>query len=420
MKTIAVLLLLTGLSRAVQVYLNPPLPLPSTLDTTKASFALSRHLGLDAFEFLGTHGESPSDLLDEQEFVGQGAHNSLLLSIDEDVTRGRLELEHVQYCTLDPCLFSDVLPSSLKQSFSLSTTHSVPTLSSLISTCLHRARHVYSSVHASFSHPKGTPRLLDLFSVSTPSTDTFLAELSVLSEFLDDPTTSEKFAALELTGLSKIAQAFGRMSNQYTLAAEATHAMLESALSQPNLHLALLTFTSDGSHHGVDRRETEPPGQTHLPVPNPIPQQPISGISTCFATEDDCAVSTKTCSGRGQCVKASKAGRTCFVCACSMTVSEKGKKETWVGNACERKDVSGWVHLTLSPFLHSKHIFLQALCADHRDCHWPCYSLWSRYIPLVQRWESGVAECATSRGFWSNEGRLTINITFVLLETVFN
>ena len=169
----------------------------------------------------------------------------------------------------------------------------------------------------------------------------------MLSDFLDAPSTSGKFAAVELTGLSDIAQEFGLTSEQYRLASRATRAMLESVMAHPSVHLALLTFAPE--LESIYRREDDPPAQTPLPVPSPVPQQPISGISTCFATEDACSNSTMSCSGRGQCLKATKAGRSCFVCSCRTIISEKGKKETWVGDACERKDVSGLVYLPSIP-----------------------------------------------------------------------
>jgi hypothetical protein len=108
-------------------------------------------------------------------------------------------------------------------------------------------------------------------------------------------------------------------------------------LSKPNIHLALLMFSPSTSPR---RRQAQPPQQSPLPPQSPIPQQPISGVSTCFTSADVCANSTNSCSGRGECLQASKAGRTCFICACSKT-TDKGKTQTWVGDACERKDISG-------------------------------------------------------------------------------
>lgn len=229
---------------------------------------------------------------------------------------------------------------------------SVPTLSyppaSLISTYLSRAQHTYSSVYSAeaSSSPSAPARLLDLFGVlpETPASTQFISELQSLSSFLDStPSSDSSFAAVEMAGLTKLRLALGTTSEEYKLASEATKSVIASALSQPDkINLALLTF----SPHQVLRRQPQQ-SQTPLPPYHPTPQEPISSISTCFATADACTNGTSTCSGRGECVQASKAGRTCFVCACGTTKTGEGnnvKTEIWVGEKCERKDISGSVH----------------------------------------------------------------------------
>ncbi|KAF7981901.1 hypothetical protein HWV62_31493 [Athelia sp. TMB] len=306
-----------GLSQAVEVYLIPAPATPASLSPSSASFALSRHLGLEFFESApdgGVHGA----LLHEQSFVGQGSKSALLLSIDEEDAR-------------------DIIPSSMKVTFTLSDTPSVPSLSSLVSTYLHRAQHAYTTIYSELSTPsQGVPSFLDIFSVSSSETETFIAETSALSEFLDvDELSTDKFAAFELKGLRKIAAAYGRTSEQYQTAARTTRAVLESALAKRNLNVALVTFS--GSSLSEKRAQ---PSQQPLPPQSPVPQQPIAGVSTCFTSADVCTNSTNSCSGRGECMQASKAGKTCFICSCSQT-SSKGKTQDWVGDACERKDISG-------------------------------------------------------------------------------
>jgi hypothetical protein len=232
----------------------------------------------------------------------------------------------------------------LKVALSIPDDPSVTSLSSVVSTYLHRAPHVYTSIYTGLSSPpKTVSRVLDLFSVSSPATDLFISELSTLSAFIDDPSSS-KFAALELQGLSALADTYGRSSAHYALGAEATRAFLSSVLADATrTHLAFLTFPVG---HGVsdkraDARRQQQPPQSPLPVPPPNPQEPIGSISTCFSSAEVCTNATDTCSGRGQCVEASKAGRTCFVCSCRKIVSEQGKTQTWVGEKCERKDISG-------------------------------------------------------------------------------
>lgn len=234
-----------------------------------------------------------------------------------------------------------MIPPSIKPSFSLSDSPSLSSLSSLISTYLHRARHAYTSIYSELSYTsQGVPSFLDLFSVSSSATETFISEASALSEFLDmDETSTDKFAAFELKGLSNIAETYGRASEQYQLAARTTRAIIESALSKSNINLALLTYPGTAP---PSKRRVQPP-QSPLPPPSPVPQQPIGGVSTCFLTADICANSTNSCSGRGECLEASKAGKTCFICTCNKTTTQNGKTQTWVGDSCERKDISGSV-----------------------------------------------------------------------------
>jgi len=310
---LATLLLTAGLAQAVQVYLSPPVPLSQRLSPKYAGFALSRHLGLDLFE---TAGDVPNlfDNVNDQTFVAQGSSNALLLSMNE----------------VDA---SDILPPNLKPSFALDSRLSVSSLSSLISTFLHRAPHAYLRIFSEASYPEtGVPRILDIFSVPSPATESFLSEMSTLLSFLESgDVPSDKFGAFELKGLDAIAESFGRSSEQYKLASQALGAFLQSAFADSNIYIALLTYSTSTQ---MNKRAAQ---QTPLPAP----QLPIGSVSTCHLDATICSNSTNSCSGRGQCVEATKAGRTCFVCACSSTKSDDGKTQDWVGEACERKDISG-------------------------------------------------------------------------------
>jgi len=306
-------LLTAGLAQAVQVYLSPPVTLAKKLSPKYAGFALSRHLGLDFFE---TAGDVPNlfDDVNDQTFVARGSSNALLLSMNEVGA-------------------NDILPPNLKPSFALDSRMAVSSLSSLISTFLHRAPHAYSHIFSEASYPKnGVPRILDIFSVPSPATESFLSEMSTLLSFLEPGNIpSDKFGAFELKGLDAIAESFGRSSEQYKSASQALRAFLQSALANNNIHIALLTYSTST---GMNKRA---PQQSPLPAP----QLPISSVSTCHLDAEICSNSTNSCSGRGQCVEATKAGRTCFVCACLSTKSDDGKTQDWAGEACERKDISG-------------------------------------------------------------------------------
>lgn len=197
----------------------------------------------------------------------------------------------------------------------------IQSLSSVISTYLYRARHTYSAIYES-----------DM-SRWTPS------ELQSLQAFLNGAEGSG-FAALDLTILLSLREQYGSDSIEYERAAESTRAFLRNAVQDgEHLQLAVLTYSSP-----IHSKRQSTPSQVPLPPSHPPPQEPIGSISTCFTSVDSCSNGTSSCSGRGQCVQASKSGRTCFVCTCSPTRTGEGNKvktEIWVGESCERKDVSG-------------------------------------------------------------------------------
>jgi len=147
----------------------------------------------------------------------------------------------------------------------------------------------------------------------------------------------ENFGAYELNGLKELAEQYGTESDSYQTAVKTLQAVMQSALSRTDLKLALLTFPSSSTQNA---KRADPP-QSPLPPPLSKPAEPIDAVSTCFTTEEVCNNSTANCSGHGQCISATKAGKTCYVCACSASRDEKGRKDEWAGIACERKDISG-------------------------------------------------------------------------------
>ncbi|CAK5265404.1 unnamed protein product [Mycena citricolor] len=306
--TLAVVLCGLQAAQAVNVYLYPPQTfLRGEVGAEDASAALSRHLGLEIFEPL-----RDSSVLDytEEFFVGKGHSNVLLLTMDHEDARAL----H--------------LPSSLRPSFEILTPPSSPvrSLSSVISTYMHRAKHVYSSIYSS-----------DPFSQSRPAW--FTAELdTVRSLFID--AKSSAFAAAELSGLSELRAAHGIHSDEYRSSVSATQQLLDFAVDN-EIRVALLTFSVPTSTPA--KRDAEPqPSQA--PFPRPPPQSPMDSISTCHSTVDACTNATSSCSGRGECLAATKLGNTCFVCSCRNSRAGTGnqvKTDRWVGESCERKDVSG-------------------------------------------------------------------------------
>ncbi|KAJ7502379.1 hypothetical protein B0H11DRAFT_1712528 [Mycena galericulata] len=276
-----------------------------TLAPEDASAALSRHLGLEIFETL-----RDSSTLDygEETFVGQGPSNVLLLTLDDaDVKAIRV-------------------PSSLHHSFELPTPPSAPitSLYSVISTYLHRAQHSYTSIYS--ADPSSQSRKA-----------WYTAELDSIMSFFDNAHGSS-FAAAELSGLANMRNTYGVDSEEYKTSLAATRKMLQYAVGH-DIHIAMLTFSP--SAHTETKRAAPQPSQA--PFPRPPPQSPIGSISTCHTTLDACNNATSSCSGRGECSGATKSGRTCFVCSCGTTSTGSGnqvKTETWVGESCERKDIS--------------------------------------------------------------------------------
>jgi hypothetical protein len=154
------------------------------------------------------------------------------------------------------------------------------------------------------------------------------------------------FAAVHLQELSESRRLHGQESVEYKAIAEPIRRFLHIAVMNPDsFRLAVVAYSGQDVTSDIVRRQLGAI-QTQLPLPSkPLPQQPIEAISTCFTSQDACNNSTASCTGHGQCVEASKSGRTCFVCACATTRSGEGNKvqtETWVGEMCERKDVSGY------------------------------------------------------------------------------
>jgi len=172
---------------------------------------------------------------------------------------------------------------------------------------------------------------------ASPQTETFVSELSALVVFLEsDDLSWDRFGAFRITGLRTIADAYGRESEQYTLAASSLTAALRSALSKkPHLNVVIFTHPETTRANGVGRVEKR------QALPSPVPLPPVGSDRLCFTSEEICSNSTDSCSGHGACVEANRAGRTCFTCSCEATQDSEGRTQYWAGSKCERKDVSG-------------------------------------------------------------------------------
>ncbi|KIK40002.1 hypothetical protein CY34DRAFT_807669 [Suillus luteus UH-Slu-Lm8-n1] len=309
-------LLLAGLSQAADVYLSPSQAFPSRLSLQHAGFVLSQHLGLEPVESFQNYGE----LLREHEFVAQGASNALFLLVDD-------------------ASLQDIIPSFMSRSFSIAGAPA-SSLTSFVSSYLQRAAHAYSLIYSDLAiPPEGIPRTLDIFSAPTPANEAFLAEISTLTRFIEPATDiyDDKFASLELTGLSQLAATYGRSSEQYQLAARTIRAVIEASTAEAKTRVAVMSYTPSLI---MDKRQPQPPQQSPLPAPRPLTGPPVRRLASCITSAEACSNATNACFGHGQCVSTLSAGQECFVCACSDTKSVSGKTESWAGDMCQRKDIS--------------------------------------------------------------------------------
>ena len=236
---------------------------------------------------------------------------------------------------------------------------------SMFSQYLQQAESVYTDVSRSPSlssspsqhSTEGVPRILDAFTLSpTPESEAFLADLTSLVKFSDevidyDTKSSSYFGAFDISrSLHALSSKLGRESEQYTQATQIIRMMLDATTKVSNLKTAVISVPkNEVTKSHITKRAHSKRQQSPLPPPLPHPAHPIGAVSTCYQTLDSCTNSTSSCSGHGSCISASKAGRTCFVCACEASKIETGKgtgtngKKTiyWAGDKCERQDVSG-------------------------------------------------------------------------------
>ncbi|KAH8107783.1 hypothetical protein BXZ70DRAFT_1060474 [Cristinia sonorae] len=327
-----------------------------TLTPEEASRTVAKFVGLDMFEreaeseadMYGNYGAGEVRLgggargvefdFGEEEagsFVGKGMGRTLVIAVDG----GTDELEHVIPDTLH-LTFSTSAESSPSFSFDWSS-FSLPTLKE-------RAKTFYDSI---WSSPRLEAEPVPVHWLDIPGvprnevTRPLLSDLGALVDFLvwnDMATARSVFGIFDLSTLQALSTEFGPSSSQFQAAAAAIQKSIKDAMAQDNLKLVVLAIPA-GSSMTLHKRQ-QPPSQSPLPIPSPPPQHPISAVSTCFTTLDACTNSTNTCSSHGQCVSATKAGKTCFVCACtpSKSINGNGKTKTtlWAGEKCERVDIS--------------------------------------------------------------------------------
>ncbi|KAI6021616.1 hypothetical protein BKA83DRAFT_4284754 [Pisolithus microcarpus] len=313
MRGLSACLLFIGLTTAVDVYLNPPELLPARLSPHQASQVLAAHLGLDRFEQLSKQSAKLGHIFAERDFVASGNQNALLLLVDE------------RYAL-------DVLPPALLPNFSFNEP-SQDYLPTFLKMCTRRATHVFSRIFASHSVPtQGVPRPLDIFSAPTPANEAFLGEISTLTDYID--ARVDRFAGLHITSIPQLAVSYGRESELYQSATRAVRGAIEAALSDRSVRFALLTYASSSA------QKRAPQLSQQSPIPSTAEQTSTRLPKVCYASEYACLNGTDACFGHGSCLSTTNQEGECFVCSCETTKSESGQTQFWVGDMCERQDVS--------------------------------------------------------------------------------
>jgi len=83
------------------------------------------------------------------------------------------------------------------------------------------------------------------------------------------------------------------------------------------------------------------------------PSQVVAAGKTCFSSLAHLNNATASCLGRGHGVRgistrANSDSNECWVCKCGVTEDDEGRRTSWAGEGCEKKDLSGCVS---KPFL---------------------------------------------------------------------
>ncbi|GAA5936979.1 hypothetical protein JCM3775_001917 [Rhodotorula graminis] len=76
------------------------------------------------------------------------------------------------------------------------------------------------------------------------------------------------------------------------------------------------------------------------------PSQVVAAGKTCFSSLAHLNNATASCLGRGHGVRgistrANADGNECWVCKCGVTEDDEGRRTSWAGEGCEKKDLSG-------------------------------------------------------------------------------
>ncbi|KIJ56032.1 hypothetical protein M422DRAFT_23471 [Sphaerobolus stellatus SS14] len=293
---LSLFLLPTAVLSSTQVYFY------SNNDRSSLSTSLSQQLALDAFDSPRNYGEEVP-LGQPTGFVASGDSEedlrALVLSIDSE---------------------EDILPVDIGGATPTRLADSDEEPTTLLRRYTRAAANVYPKVWQS--------------STRDGQDDILLATESILRHLKNEP--SPQFGGLHITGLKQIAERDGKTSDLYEQVVDNLRNILKTAVLS-NYKVAILT-PSAPSTAKLSRRQ---PPQSPFPIPSVPATAPIFSTSTCFTSEEGCQNATSSCSSRGSCVGVTRAGKTCYVCACGKApLKEGGNNVTWAGGMCEKLDIS--------------------------------------------------------------------------------
>ncbi|CDZ98859.1 Domain of unknown function DUF3844 [Phaffia rhodozyma] len=349
------LLFLSTLSLAQQTALSVPqvylYPAPSsskdttastplTLTDDQARSVLAHHLG-------ATRGIHLPEIWEEVEgwsrmLVG-GMFGGLAHRDGDDGEKGRVLIVQGVENPLDI--------TSQDPSFQL--TSDSASLRSLLNPYFEKTSDLFKHASESIEHVHVPGFLLDLFDIKQDeATQTLHRELQMLSSWvfnaLPSSHLSEEQDPYDAMSIGSL-QGVKANSEEYKLAVNVVKGAVDSitSTSQRPFILILTPPSALVSSATFDKRALAPSPSSNSSFPGnnsyPAPNLPVYSTSLCLASYEACQNYTSSCNGRGSCVKVTRAGKSCYGCACGK--SENGT--SYGGVACEKKDISSTFTLLL-------------------------------------------------------------------------
>ncbi|KAF8326627.1 uncharacterized protein EI90DRAFT_2929991 [Cantharellus anzutake] len=237
----------------------------------------------------------------------------------------------------------------MRLSFTIPNSPPTKTFVDLLNTYVEHAFSIFDHVRFSITTRPPSPKpshnkvILDIFDLTpSESTSLFIHELEELVNAIEasaDVEHENSFLAFTINGLKHIEKEHGRSSDVYKAAVRILKGIISKVGEMSKKQkLALLVIPDEESRlisrsSKVDDTKREPEAsERSIPI--------VHSKSQCFTSAEACTNATSSCSGRGECIKTTRAGKSCFSCSCHPTTDQYGRTITWAGQMCERKDIS--------------------------------------------------------------------------------